>query len=210
MITNLMYYYDDMEVDRSQSDFTKVSSMNDRTHLVAYKMKAAITDLLHNAISVSNSKNDLYGEIGDGDIKVLMYSLPSKLIMNTAKLFGDSIRGNIDENTIIDIITYALYIHSVVNSDDYRNIEQILKNIYNIIQQRHYEYNSADLIYDRLSISDIASLAHVKSIRVKNLLNSLDKINDNTYSELVKPRIIDSIYDLITYTTIIFLKLHRI
>jgi len=210
MITNSMYYYDDMEVDQSQSSFTKVQLMNDRTHFIDYKMKAAITDLLHKAISLSNSKNDLYGEIGDGDIKVLMYSLPSKLIMNTAKLFGDSIRGNVDENTIIDIITYALYIHSVVNSDDYRNIEQILKNIYNIIQQRNYEYNSADLIYNRLSISDIASLVHIKALRIKNLVNSIDKVKDDIDIEKVKYSINDSIYDLMIYVTMAFLKLYRI
>jgi len=205
-----MYYYDDMEVDQSQSNLTKISAMNDRANLIAYKMKAALTDLLHKAISLSNAKSDLYGEIGDGDVKILIYSLPLKLIMNTAKLFGDSIKGNVDENNMIDIMAYSFYIYSLLNGSDYKNIDQILSEIYKIIQERHYDYNSADLIYDRLSISDIASLAHVKSIRVKNLLNSLDKINENTYSELVKPRIIDSIYDLITYTTIIFLKLHRI
>ena len=210
MITNSMYYYDDMEVDQSQSNLTKISAMNDRANLIAYKMKAALTDLLHKAISLSNAKSDLYGEIGDGDVKILIYSLPLKLIMNTAKLFGDSIKGNVDENNMIDIMAYSFYIYSLLNGSDYKNIDQILSEIYKIIQERHYDYNSADLIYDRLSISDIASLAHVKSIRVKNLLNSLDKINENTYSELVKPRIIDSIYDLITYTTIIFLKLHRI
>jgi len=205
-----MYYYDDMEVDQTQSSFTKAMTMHDRTDLIAYKMKAALTDLLYKAISISNAKNDLYGEIGDGDVKVLIYSLPSKLIMNTAKLFGDSIRGNVDENTIIDIITYSLYIYSVVNGEHYRNIEQILNNVYNIIQQRHYEYNSADLVYDRLSICNIASMAHIKSIRIKNLLNNLDKINDNEDAELVKSRIFDSVYDLMIYTTMVFLKLRHI
>ncbi len=205
-----MYHYDDMEVDRSQSHFTKVSSMNDRTHLVAYKMKAALTDLLHKAISLSDAKGNLYGEVGDGDVKVLMYSLPSKLIMNTAKLFGDSVREAVDENTIIDIISYSLYIHSVVEGDDYRNIGQVLNNIYNILYQRHHEYNSADLIYDKLSISDIASLVHIKALRIKNLVNRLDRLNDNTDAELVKSHIVDSIYDLMIYVTMAFLKLHRI
>jgi hypothetical protein len=210
MIAISMYYYDDMEVDQSQSSFTKVQLMNDRTHLVAYKMKAAITDLLHKAVSLSNAKSDLYGEIGDIDVKVLMYSLPSKLIMNTAKLFGDSVRGTVDEATIIDIITYTLYIYSVLNGDDYRNIEQILKNIYNTIQQRHYEYNSADLVYDRLSISDIASMTHIKAIRTKNLLNRIDKLEANADIEKVKYSINDSIYDLTIYVIMAFLKLYRV
>jgi hypothetical protein len=210
MIAISMYHYDDMEVDRCQSDFTKVPTMNGRTHFIAYKMKAAITDLLYKAISLSNAKSNLYGEVGDIDFKVLIHSLPSKLIMNTAKLFGDSVRGTVDEATIMDIITYALYIHSMVNSNDYRNIEKILENIYNIIQQRHYEYNSADLVYDRLSISDIASMVHIKSIRLKNVLNNIDKTNDNADAELAKSSIIDSIYDLMIYTAMVFLKLHRI
>ena len=105
MVAIPMYHYDDMEVDRSQSDFIKVSTMNDRTNIVAYKMKAALTDLLHKAISFSDAKSDSYGEVGDIDVNVLIYSLPSKLIMNTAKLFGDSLKGNVDENTLIDIIT---------------------------------------------------------------------------------------------------------
>jgi len=210
MIAISMYYYDDMEVDQSQSNFTKISAMNDRTHLVAYKMKAAITDLLHKAVSLSNAKSDLYGEIGDIDVKVLMYSLPSKLIMNTAKLFGDSVRGTVDEATIIDIITYTLYIYSVLNGDDYRNIEQILKNIYNTIQQRHYEYNSTDLVYDRLSISDIASMTHIKAIRIKNLLNSIDMLEENADIEKVKYSINDSIYDLMIYVVMTFLKMYRV
>ncbi len=199
-----------MEVDRSQSDFTKVSTMNDRTNIVAYKMKAALTDLLHKAISLSNAKSELYGEIGDIDIKVLIHSLPSKLIMNTAKLFGDSVRGTLNEATIIDIITYALYIYSVINGDDYRNIEQILKNVHQIIDQRHYDYNSTDVIYDRLSISDISSMAHIKAIRIKNLVNSINKTQDDTHVERVICSINDSIYDLLIYVVMAFLKLHRI
>ena len=199
-----------MEVDQSQSSFTKVPSMNDRTNFIAYKMKAALTDLLHKAISISNSKKELYGEIGDGDVKVLMYSLPSKLIMNTAKLFGDSIRGNVDDNTIIDIITYSLYIYIVVNGDDYRNIDQILNDTYKIIQNRHHDYNNVDLIYDRLSISDVASMTHIKAIRLKNLVNSIDKNSDDTYFERVICSINDSIYDLMIYAAMTFLKLNRI
>lgn len=205
-----MYYYDDMEVDQSQSDCIKIPAMNERTHLIAYKMKAALADLLHKAVSLSNAKSGLYGEFSDGDAKVLMYSLPTKLIMNTAKLFGDSIRGDIDEGTIIDIITYSLYIHSVVNGNDYRNIESILNDSYKIIQQRHYDYNSADLIYDRLSMSDITSMIHIKAIRIKNLLNNIDKSNDNGVIESIKSRIIDSIYDLMIYIAMAFLKLYRV
>lgn len=205
-----MYYYDDMEVDQSQSDCIKIPAMNERTHLIAYKMKDALTDLLHKAVSLSNAKSNLYGEIGDSDVKVLIYSLPTKLIMNTAKLFGDSIRGDIDEGTIIDIITYSLYIHSVVNGNDYRNIESILNDSYKIIQQRHYDYNSADLIYDRLSMSDITSMIHIKAIRIKNLLNNIDKSNDNGVIESIKSRIIDSIYDLMIYIAMAFLKLYRV
>jgi len=173
-------------------------------------MKDALTDLLHKAVSLSNAKSNLYGEIGDSDVKVLIYSLPTKLIMNTAKLFGDSIRGDIDEGTIIDIITYSLYIHSVVNGNDYRNIESILNDSYKIIQQRHYDYNSADLIYDRLSMSDITSMIHIKAIRIKNLLNNIDKSNDNGVIESIKSRIIDSIYDLMIYIAMAFLKLYRV
>lgn len=205
-----MYYYDDMEVDQGQSDCIKIPAMNERTHLIAYKMKDALTDLLHKAVSLSNAKSNLYGEIGDSDVKVLIYSLPTKLIMNTAKLFGDSIRGDIDEGTIIDIITYSLYIHSVVNGNDYRNIESILNDSYKIIQQRHYDYNSADLIYDRLSMSDITSMIHIKAIRIKNLLNNIDKSNDNGVIESIKSRIIDSIYDLMIYIAMAFLKLYRV
>ncbi len=205
-----MYYYDDMEVDQSQSDCIKIPAMNERTHLIAYNMKDALTDLLHKAVSLSNAKSNLYGEIGDSDVKVLIYSLPTKLIMNTAKLFGDSIRGDIDEGTIIDIITYSLYIHSVVNGNDYRNIESILNDSYKIIQQRHYDYNSADLIYDRLSMSDITSMIHIKAIRIKNLLNNIDKSNDNGVIESIKSRIIDSIYDLMIYIAMAFLKLYRV
>lgn len=205
-----MYYYDDMEVDQSQSDCIKIPAMNERTHLIAYKMKDALTDLLHKAVSLSNAKSNLYGEIGDSDVKVLIYSLPTKLIMNTAKLFGDSIRGDIDEGTIIDIITYSLYIHSVVNGNDYRNIESILNDSYKIIQQRHYDYNSADLIYDRLSMSDITSMIHIKAIRIKNLLNNIDKSNDNGVIESIKSRIIDSIYDLMIYIAMAFLKSYRV
>jgi len=207
MFVSFMYYYDDMEVDRSQSDFIKVSTVNTRTHLIGYNMKAALTDLINKAISLSNAKSDLYGEIGDGDVKVLIRSLPTKLIMNTAKLFGDSVtRETVDEATIIDIITYSLYIHSVINGDDYVNIEQVLKNIYNIIQQRHYEYNSADLVYDRVSMSDIASIVHIKAIRIKNLVNVFDKAKDDIDIEKTKYSINDSIYDLMIYTSMVFLK----
>ena len=199
-----------MEVDQSQSNLTKISAMNDRTNLIAYKTKAALTDLLHKAISLSNAKSDLYGEIGDGDVKVLIYSLPSKLIMNTAKFFGDSLKGNVDENTLIDIITYTLYIHSVINSTDYRNIDQILNHIHKIMHHRHYAYNSADMIYDRLSISDISSMTHIKAIRIKNLINSIDKNKDDTYVERVICSINDSIYDLMIYVTMTFLKLYHV
>jgi hypothetical protein len=205
-----MYHYDDMEVDRSQSDFTKVSPIDASTHLVAYKMKTALTDLLHKAVSFSDAKRDLYGEVGDIDVKVLIYSLPSKLIMSTAKLFGDSLRGNVDENTLIDIITYTLYIHSVINSTDYRNIDQILNHIHKIIHHRHYDYNSADVIYDRLSISDISSMAHIKAIRIKNLVNSIDKTKDDTHVERVICSINDSIYDLMIYASMVFLKWYRV
>ena len=205
-----MYHYDDMEVDRSQSDFTKVSAMNDRANLISYKMKAALTDLLHKAISLSNAKSNLYGEVGDGDVKVLIYSLPSKLIMNTAKLFGDSIRGTVDENIMIDIMTYSIYIHSLLNGNDYKNMDKILSVIHKIIQERHYDYNSADLIYDRLSISDIASLVHIKALRIKNLVNSIDNIKDDIDIEKVKYSIFDSIYDLMIYVTMAFLKVYRV
>ena len=210
MVAIPMYHYDDMEVDRSQSDFIKVSTMNDRTNIVAYKMKAALTDLLHKAISFSDAKSDSYGEVGDIDVKVLIYSLPSKLIMNTAKLFGDSLKGNVDENTLIDIITYTLYIQSVINSTDYRNVDQILNRIHKIIHHRHYDYNSADVIYDRLSISDISSMAHIKAIRIKNLVNSIDKTKDATHVERVICSINDSIYDLMIYVSMVFLKVYRV
>jgi len=205
-----MYYYDDMEVDQSQSSFTKVPSMHEYNNLIIYKIKAALTDLLHKAVSFSDAKSDLYGEVGDIDVNVLIYSLPSKLIMNTAKLFGDSLKGNVDENTLIDIITYTLYIHSVINSTDYRNIDQILNHIHKIMHHRHYAYNSADMIYDRLSISDISSMAHIKAIRIKNLINSIDKNKDDTDIEKAKYSIKDSIYDLMIYVSMVFLKLHRI
>ena len=205
-----MYYYDDMEVDQSQSSFTKVPSMHEYNNLIIYKIKAALTDLLHKAVSFSDAKRDLYGEVGDIDVNVLIYSLPSKLIMNTAKLFGDSLKGNVDENTLIDIMTYTLYIHSVINSTDYRNIDQILNHIHKIMHHRHYAYNSADMIYDRLSISDISSMAHIKAIRIKNLINSIDKNKDDTDIEKAKYSIKDSIYDLMIYVSMVFLKLHRI
>ena len=210
MITDYMYHYDDMEVDQSQSSLTKVPYMHDRTNLIAYKMKAALTDLLHKAISLSNAKSDLYGEIGDGDVKVLIYSLPSKLIMNTAKLFGDSIKGTVDENNMIDIMAYSFYIYTLLNGNDCENIDQILSNIYKIIQERHYDYNSADLVYDRLSLSDIASMIHIKALRIKNLVNSIDKVKDDTDIEKVKHSIKDSIYDLMIYVTMAFLKLYRV
>jgi len=205
-----MYYYDDMEVDQSQSGFTKIPSMNDRTNLIAYKMKAALTDLIHKAISLSNTKSELYGEIGDVEVKVLIYSLPSKLIMNTAKLFGDSIKGTVDENNMIDIMAYSFYIYTLLNGNDCENIDQILSNIYKIIQERHYDYNSADLVYDRLSLSDIASMIHIKALRIKNLVNSIDKVKDDTDIEKVKHSIKDSIYDLMIYVTMAFLKLYRV
>jgi hypothetical protein len=173
-------------------------------------MKAALTDLLHKAISFSDAKSDSYGEVGDIDVKVLIYSLPSKLIMNTAKLFGDSLKGNVDENTLIDIITYTLYIQSVINSTDYRNVDQILNRIHKIIHHRHYDYNSADVIYDRLSISDISSMAHIKAIRIKNLVNSIDKTKDATHVERVICSINDSIYDLMIYVSMVFLKVYRV
>jgi len=173
-------------------------------------MKAALTDLLHKAISLSNAKSNLYGEVGDGDVKVLIYSLPSKLIMNTAKLFGDSIRGTVDENIMIDIMTYSIYIHSLLNGNDYKNMDKILSDIHKIIQERHYDYNSADLIYDRLSISDIASLVHIKALRIKNLVNSIDNIKDDIDIEKVKYSIFDSIYDLMIYVTMAFLKVYRV
>jgi arsenate reductase-like glutaredoxin family protein len=206
---DFMYYYDDMEVDKSQSGFTKVPPMNDRTHLIAYKMKTALTSLLHKAVSLSDAKSDLYGEVGDIDVKVLMHSLPSKLLMNTAKLFGASIKGTVDENTIIDIVAYSFYIYRIVSVEHYRNIDQILNNAYNIIHQRHYEYNSADLVYDRLSMSDIASMVHIKAMRIKNLFNILDKTKDDMDIEKVKHSVSDSIYDLMIYTTMAFLKLHH-
>jgi hypothetical protein len=184
--------------------------MHEYNNLIIYKIKAALTDLLHKAVSFSDAKSDLYGEVGDIDVNVLIYSLPSKLIMNTAKLFGDSLRDNVDENTLIDIITYTLYIHSVINSTDYRNIDQILNHIHQIIHHRHYDYNSADVIYDRLSISDISSMAHIKAIRIKNLVNSIDKTKDDTHVERVRCSINDSIYDLMIYAAMAFLKLHHI
>ncbi len=210
MIANFMYHYDDMEVDKSQSDFTKVSTINDRTHFIAYKMKAALNDLLYKAISFSDAKSDLYGEVGDIDVKVLIYSLPSKLVMNTAKLFGDSIKGNVYESTLLDIITYSLYIYSLISSTDYRNIEQILHNVHQIIDQRHYDYNSADVIYDRLSVTDISSMVHIKAIRIKNLVNSIDKVKDDMDIEKVNYSIKDSIYDLMIYVTMVFLKVYRV
>lgn len=205
-----MYYYDDIEVDKSQSDCVKSPSMDDRTHFIAYKMKAALADLLHKAVSLSNAKSGLYGEFIDGDAKVLMYSLPTKLIMNTAKLFGDSIKGADDENTIIDIIAYSLHIHSLVNGCDYKDIEPILNNIHELIQQRHYNYNSADLVYDRLSVSDISSMIHMKAIRIKNLFNNINKFNENNDIEPVKSRIVDSVYDIMIYSAMLILKTHRI
>ena len=199
-----------MEVDQSQSSFTKVPSMHEYNNLIIYKIKAALTDLLHKAVSFSDAKSDLYGEVGDIDVNVLIYSLPSKLIMNTAKLFGDSLKGNVDENTLIDIITYTLYIQSVINSTDYRNVDQILNRIHKIIHHRHYDYNSADVIYDRLSISDISSMAHIKAIRIKNLVNSIGKTKDATHVERVICSINDSIYDLMIYVSMVFLKVYRV
>ena len=175
-----------MEVDQSQSIFIKVTFINERTHFIAYKMKAALTDLLHKAISISNSKNELYGGIINNDVNVLMYSLPTKLLMNSSKLFGDSIRGNVQQETILDILTYALYIYRMVSGVDYSDLHPMLQTIYSIVEQRHYEYNSAKLVYDRLLTSDVASIIHVKAIRIKNLLGNLDKINKNIDSELVK------------------------
>jgi hypothetical protein len=205
-----MYYYDDMEVDQSQSSFTKVQLMNDRTHFIAHKMEAALTDLLHKAVSFSNAKSDLYGEVRDIDVNILIYSLPSKLIMNTAKLFGDSIKGTVDENNMIDIMAYSFYIYSLLNGNDYKNTDHILSDIYKVIQERHYDYNSADVIYDRLSISDISSIAHIKAIRIKNLVNSIDKTKDDTHVERVRYSINDSIYDLMIYVSMAFLKWYRV
>jgi hypothetical protein len=205
-----MYYYDDLEVDRSQSDFVKVQSMNERVYFIAHKMEAALADLVYRAVSLSNAKSSLYGEIDNGDARVLMYSLPTKLIMNTAKLFGDSIKGNIDENTIIDIVAYSLYIHSLVNANDYKDIGLLLSNLHNIIHQRHYDYNSADLVYDRLSVSDIASVMHIKAIRIKNLFNHISNTNESNDIELVKSRIVDSVYDIMIYAAMVFLKLNRV
>jgi hypothetical protein len=210
MIAISMYYYDDMEVDQSQSSFTKVQLMNDRTHFIAHKMEAALTDLLHKAVSFSNAKSDLYGEVRDIDVNILIYSLPSKLIMNTAKLFGDSIKGTVDENNMIDIMAYSFYIYTLLNGNDCENIDQILSDIYKIIQERHYDYNSADVIYDRLSISDISSIAHIKAIRIKNLVNSIDKPKDDTHVERVRYSINDSIYDLMIYVSMAFLKWYRV
>jgi hypothetical protein len=210
MITDYMYHYDDMEVDQSQSSLTKVPYMNERANFIAYKMRDALTYLLHKAVSFSDAKSALYGEVRDVDVKVLVYSLPSKLIMNTAKLFGDSLRGHIDENTLVDIITYALYIHSAINNADYKNVDQVLNHIHEIIHHKHYDYNSADVIYDKLSISDISSMSHIKAIRIKNLVNSIDKTKDDTHFERVRCSINDSIYDLMVYVSMAFLKLHHI
>jgi hypothetical protein len=130
--------------------------------------------------------------------------------MNTAKLFGDSIKGTVDENNMIDIMAYSFYIYTLLNGNDCENIDQILSNIYKIIQERHYDYNSADLVYDRLSLSDIASMIHIKALRIKNLVNSIDKVKDDTDIEKVKHSIKDSIYDLMIYVTMAFLKLYRV
>jgi hypothetical protein len=205
-----MYYYDDTEVDQSQSGLVQAPCINDRAHFIAYKLKAVVTDLLHRALSLSNTKSILYGEVGDRDVKVLIYSLPSKLIMNTAKLFGDSIRGTIEEDNIVDIVAYSLYIYSIVSGDDYKNIDPVINHIHKLIQQRHYEYNSVDLVYDRLSTPDIASMVHVKALRIKNLLNVIDKVSGDTDSERVKYSIKDSIYDIMIYVSMVFLKMHRV
>jgi len=66
------------------------------------------------------------------------------------------------------------------------------------------------LIYDRLSISDIASLVHIKALRIKNLVNSIDNIKDDIDIEKVKYSIFDSIYDLMIYVTMAFLKVYRV
>lgn len=205
-----MYYYDDSEVDRSQNELTAVNLLNDRTYEIACKIKSVLTDLLHKAVFISESKKDLYGDIMDSDIRVLMYSLPTKLLMNSSKLFSDSIKGNVSEETILDILSYALHIHKMINGMDYKDLCPIIQKIYAIIDQRHYEYNRADLVYDRLSMPDIASMIHIKSIRIKNLINNLDKVHNDTSFEFVKLRIFDSIYDLMIYIAMIFLKMHRV
>jgi hypothetical protein len=205
-----MYYYDDSEVDRSQDNLTAVNLLNKRVHEVAYKMKAVLADLLYKAMYISNSKSNLYGDIMNSDVRVLMHSLPTKLLMNSSKLFGDSIRGNVHQDTILDIVSYALHIYRMVSGTDYNDLYPMLQKIYAIVDQRHYEYNGADLIYDRLSMPDIASMIHIKSIRIKNLINSLDKIYSDVSFELVKSCIFDNIYDLMIYVAMIFLKVHRV
>jgi len=204
-----MYYYDDSEVDRSQDSLTAVNLISPRVREIAYKIKASLAGLLHKAVCIYKSKDDLYGDIMSNDVRLLVYSLPTKLLMNSSKLFGDSIRGNVQQETILDIISYALHIYRMVNGIDYNDLYPILQKIYAIVDQRHYEYNGADSIYDRLTMPDIASMLHIKAIRIKNLLNNFDKINNNAYDELVKPRIIDSIYDIMIYAVMLFLKLHR-
>jgi len=194
-----MYYYDDSEVDRSQDSLTTVNLTNTRVQEIAYKVKASLASLLHKAVCISKSKDDLYGDIMSNDVRLLIYSLPTKLLMNSSKLFGDSIRGNVHQDTILDIISYALHIYRMVSRTDYTDYNDLypmLQKIYTIVDQRHYEYNGSDLIYDRLSMPDIASMIHIKAIRIKNMLNKPDKTNDNVYDELVKSHIIDSIYEL--------------
>jgi hypothetical protein len=206
-----MYHYDDSEVDRSQDNLTVVNLLNERVHEIAYKIKAALADLLYKAMYISNSKSELYGDIMNSDVKVLMYSLPTKLLMNSSKLFGDSIRGNVHQDTILDLISYALHTYRMFNDTNCNDLlYSMIQKIYTIVDQRHYEYNGADLIYDRLSMADIASMIHIKAIRIKNLLNSLGKINDSAYDELVKSRVFDNIYDVMIYAVMLFLKLHRV
>ncbi len=205
-----MYHYDDSEVDKSQDSLVRVNLLEERTRDITNKIKIALTDLLYRATSVSQSKNDLYGDIMENCTSVLMYSLPTKLLMNTSKMFGDSIKGNLDDGTILDTLTYALYIYKMLSNRDYNDLNPILHKAYEIIQQRQYEYNSADLVYDRLSISDIASMIHIKAIRIKNLVNHLDKLHEDADIESFRTRVLDSIYDLMIYAAMVFLKLHRV
>ncbi len=210
MAMPFMYHYDDSEVDKSQDSLIRFNLLEERTRDITNKIKITLTDLLHKAASISKSKNDLYGDIMDNSTRVLMYSLPTKLLMNTSKMFGDSIKGNLEDNTVLDVLTYALYIYKMLSNKDYSDLHPILHQLYEIIQQRQYEYNSADLVYDRLSMSDIASMIHIKAIRIKNLVNSLDKLDGNADIESFRTCVLDNIYDLMIYAAMIFLKLHRV
>jgi hypothetical protein len=83
----------------------------------------------------------------------------------------------------------------------------MLQKIYTIVDQRHYEYNGVDSTYDRLTMSDIASMIHIKSIRIKSLINNFDKVHNDATLELIKSRVFDNIYDLMIYTAMVFLKM---